>query len=184
MRNYSQNGFTIVELLVVIFIITTITSLSVVYYRQGERQLAFQRTINKIAQDIRKVQEMAMAGKKCPPPFVCTLESRYGIKFEAGTSSYLIFVDRNGDGVYRGNDDAIIEEGRLEKRATIESIIGEKDGQEFSLSDVYLTFLLPDPTTIIKDENNNSFLIAKIKIKYENQERRIMVNKFGLIASE
>lgn len=181
MRLFQSKGFTIVELLVVIFIITTLTTVSVAYYRQGEKQLAFQRTVSKVVQDIRRVQEMAMSGKKCPTGVLCTNESRYGIGFERQKKdSYFIFID-NGDGFYKEHEDYILEEVKLGNETEIIRL--EIEGT--SRNQVFITFLPPDPTTIIKHSAGiPSSLNAKITIKYKTQEKSIEVNKFGLIASD
>lgn len=171
-----RKGFTVIELLVVIFIIITLNSISFVYYREGEKQLTFQRTVSKILQDIRRVQEMTIAGKKCPANVSCGQNTLYGIEFSKNSSSYFLYIDLNGNGLFDQSSDHLLEEGKLEAGTKIEEI---KINDTFQ-DKISLTFLPPDPITLIN--GNPVFSTADIKITRGNANWLIKVNKFGLVA--
>jgi len=56
-----NKSFTIIESLVVMFIIVLLSLIILPNYYSTKQQLAFQRSAFKLAQDIRVVQEMAMS---------------------------------------------------------------------------------------------------------------------------
>ena len=64
-------GFTLIEFLVVISIMTILALIVVPNYQRMHRQFALQRSASKIAQDIRGVQEMAIAMTKCTQSISC-----------------------------------------------------------------------------------------------------------------
>ncbi|MDP2934746.1 MAG: type II secretion system protein, partial [bacterium] len=52
-------GFTLIEALVVIFVIGTISSMMIVNWRKNESQYQLQRAAQEIMQNIRKAQDFA-----------------------------------------------------------------------------------------------------------------------------
>ena len=62
-----DKGFTLIELMIVTLIVALITAIVLINYRVGNRQLALNRSANKLAQDIRRAQEMAMSATACEP---------------------------------------------------------------------------------------------------------------------
>jgi len=99
------NGFTLVELLVIIFIIMLMSGIIFANYRQSGQRLALQRSANKLAQDIRRVQEMATSVKEFQGIIP---EGGYGIRFrmdERGRPpiyTYIIYADCNKNAKYDG----------------------------------------------------------------------------------
>ena len=62
-----ESGFTLTELLVVASIIILFSAIVLANYQTGNKQFALQRSAHKLAQDIRRAQEMAMSAKECEP---------------------------------------------------------------------------------------------------------------------
>jgi len=58
----SKNGFTLAEMLVVIFIVVLTASVTVSNFRKGERATGFLMTTEALASDLRKVQTRTIAG--------------------------------------------------------------------------------------------------------------------------
>jgi len=104
-RNIVENkGFTLVELAVVIFIILLLTAVTLPNYRSGEKRLALQRSANKLAQDIRRVQGMAMSAEEFHG---IVPEGGYGIRVRDKHGSppiytYFLYADCNNNEVYDG----------------------------------------------------------------------------------
>ena len=104
LRMLKWNGFTLVELLVIVFIIMLMSGIIFANYRQSGQRLALQRSANKLAQDIRRVQEMATSVKEFQGVIP---EGGYGIRFrdEGGSPpiyTYIIYADCNKNAKYDG----------------------------------------------------------------------------------
>lgn len=92
----NQNGFSLIEMLVSIFILTIITTLSITNYRAGEKKNLLNLESNVLLSNIRKMQNMVLNGSKFNEkemPF-----GGYGIHFE--NTGYTIFSDDNANKVY------------------------------------------------------------------------------------
>jgi len=163
-----QRAFTLIELMVVASIIIILSAVALLNYRSGESQFALQRSANKLAQDIRRAQEMAMSAKE----FGGTVpEGGYGINFQTtATSSYILFADLNDNGVFDSGE--TIEKPSLEEGVRISNLSPS--------SPLNVTFSPPDPTTNI----NLSDTLAIITITNDIQTKIIRVNKAGLIYVE
>ena len=163
-------------MLAVIFIIALLSVLVFTNYKSGGSQLALQRSASKLAQDIRRAEEMAMSSeecKKCTPP--TTIPPRYGIKFNTAVpDSYIFFADINENGTFEGPDE-LVDTVTLEKGVKIDKIFA--DGIPKSLGIV--TFQPPDPIVYIRDPGNRSIL--KVQLIGGNGTKAIIVNKTGLI---
>lgn len=59
-----NSSFTIIEILVVLFIIFLLSLLVVPNFRAGQSQFVLDRAANKLAQDIRRVQGMALGAER------------------------------------------------------------------------------------------------------------------------
>lgn len=130
-----RTGFTLVEVLVVMFIIAMLSSILVVNWRKNEKRYQLQRAAQEVVQNLRKAQSMALAGKNlCDQALPCVPEN-YGVFFgKTDVFSYVIFSDKNGNEKYGGG-----ESTELVERIDLDS------GMEISLSkDLDVVFLVPD----------------------------------------
>jgi len=190
-RQFSnKKGFTIVELLVSISIIIILLLVAVVNYRTGRQRLALERSAYKLAQDIRRVQEMAMAAEECtPPPESCPEEGGvpnggYGIYFEQITpESYIIYADSGSlPEQYRYN-------GQVGEEETMETIDLEKEVEIQSVTPLKasVNFIPPDPIVDLKDDagfpHENITIIIRLKAD-PSKTKTIKVNEAGLIEIE
>lgn len=145
-----KQGFTLLELLVVIFIVGLISSMLVANWRKGEKQYLLQRTAQEIVQNIRKAQDMALTSFR----YEGEIPSNYGIYFniQESRSSYKIFADDNGNQKYnsgeRVGEDIILEQG-----IEINSLS--------SGSRIDITFSLPDSFTHIEPSANSATIAIK-----------------------
>ena len=103
-KTHNKKGFTTFELLVVIFIIALLSSTLIANIRKGERQYKLQTAAQEMAQNIRRVQEMALAGVEHNG----LIPRNYGIYFEVGSVSYTMFSEDSNDGKYDKNSDPIV----------------------------------------------------------------------------
>lgn len=188
----NKKAFTLIELIIVIGIIGILSVITFPGYRSAQQKLALQRSANKLAQDIRRAQEMAMSARKLPgggaPP-----DGGYGTyinKFE--NDRYYIYADISGNQRYSQIGDQIIETIYIEKGIKIEEV--ELDGSPAITGDASINFRPPDPivdlkdgsgapyqqkatiTLCIKEAKASCFDIVNTKI--------ITINKVGLIYVE
>lgn len=165
----NSKAFTLIELIVVTAIIVLLTTLILSNYRAGDRQFALQRSAHKLAQDLRRVQEMAVSVQE----FEGTMPGGYGLYLNKNQpAQYLIFADLNGDQRYSELVDGLVEEISLEKRINISGL--SPLAHDSSLT---ITFVPPDPTTVFYPEA----AVSLITIGTEELQKTIQVNRAGLI---
>jgi prepilin-type N-terminal cleavage/methylation domain-containing protein len=182
----SEKSFTLTEVLVVIAIIGFLTAIILPNFRAGEKQFALQRAAHELAQDIRRVQEMAMSAKECGECGGAT-PAGYGIIFDIGwdDKKYILYADTQPP---QGNEfytpaDTIIEPPyiELEKGVYIQAI-------NTPPNKVGINFKPPDPETKIKyQESGGEIDEAIITLSLETDPAKtklIKVNKAGLIYAE
>lgn len=170
------------ELIVVVFIMLILTAVAMGNYRPGGQQLALERSAFKLAQDIRRVQEMAMSSRvesECGADF----QGGYGIYFHAtasegptkpGPNAYFLFADCNNDEEFDATDhfDKIkLESEILFKRAYFAS--GDNPHAT-------IIFYPPDPSVIIKSDSGTQEWV-EIQLDIRGQEKIIYINEEGLI---
>jgi hypothetical protein len=156
-------------------------------YRVGGRQFALQRSANKLAQDIRRTQQMAMGAVECPVANCCgvatqTIPPRYGVQFINSSPdyySYIIFADCNDNGKYEPSSN-VVETINFEGGVRISDLsIGDPPTSKTQL---YITFKPPDPTIDMRTPADETSTIARIQlINPNNQTKTITVNSAGLI---
>jgi len=173
-----KNGFTLTELLTVLAVIFILTSVSFPAYRTAQKQYVLENAARKLAQDIRKAQEMAISARICGP---CgdKVPPGYGIYLHQGNTSYLIYADTNpaqGNEIYDGGD-VIIETISFESGVFIKNV---------NPSSLSINFKPPDPKIRI---GNNSQTLSEVSIVLSlstdtSKTKTIKVNKAGLIYVE
>lgn len=169
-----SKGFTLVELLVVIGIIALFSALFLPNYSKGAKQLALARSAHKLAQDLRRAQEMSVSAKEFNG---VSSRGGYGLAFiKSWSPVYRLFADLNDDKMRSGNED--VEILTLEKGVQFDKIYA--DGQEYDFTT--LTFIPPDPQVCLHFCRANNLL--KIIISLESNPastKTISINNAGLI---
>lgn len=167
-----QAGFTITELLVVMFIISLIATLSLVNYRSGQRKYVLTQTVQRLVSDIRKTQNMALSGFGLAGTYY-----GYGVYVDENDSYYIIFGDINGNAVYEPSDD-IIETISLPNDINIKSVSPSPDK-------LHVFFEPPQPTTYLNG-NNAAGISETIILEIENSSlsKTVRVSTAGLIQVE
>lgn len=166
MKQFSKElSFTLVEILVSIFIIVLMAGIIFANYRQGGQQFALQRSANKLAQDIRRAQQMAMGASErssCPAGY----KYGYGIHLTTATNDqYILFADcDNGQNYNLGEG---FEDIKFESGVKIKTLSGDP---------LTIIFTPPDPTVTILPTAP-----ASIQLSIDSQSKTITINQTGLI---
>ncbi len=189
----SVRGFTLLEITVVISIMILLGTIFIANYRGGEKQFALKRSTNKLAQDLRRVEEMAMSSQRTPDSFEpgAFPKGGYGIYFQKNSNSYILFADCDGNGVYSGAGTSptcasstasfSFWKGEKLEEITLEQGIYIKDLVPSSLNYLSITFFPPDPTITINPQASS----ATIYLTFGGvSQKTITINKVGLIEIE
>ena len=182
-----EKGFTLLEILTVVVIISLLSTIIIAGYREGERQFALKRSAHQLAQSLRKAQEMALSSQE----FMGIPQGGYGISLKEGSDKYVLFIDCNNNNQFDNGNvcrdcssgecfgyvSDKIEEFTLEELIKVETLT-PYPGEDNSLS---VVFLPPDPETVFNPESD----FASIKLNFENGPgKMIYINKVGLIEIE
>lgn len=168
-----SKGFTIPELLVVIAIITLLTALTLPNWRAGEQSLALQRSAFKLAQDIRRTEEMALRAEA----FTCEEGNITGYGMAFNTSSpetYTLFADCDGDNAY-GSGDSEVEILEFEGNTVISNLV---PGPWASV-----VFVPPTPQVWLKPGSPQEIQI-QLASTGDDQSRLVTITRKGIIDIE
>jgi len=182
-----KNGFTLLELTVVVSIIIILTLIFLANYRGGELEFSLLRSTQRLAQDLRNTQEMALAGQLAPFSFGEVFpKGGYGIYLQNNSNSYILFADCDGDKVYDESGAALscaqasestpwpekIKDLFLEEKVRILNVS--------PASPVSIVFFPPDPTITIRPLASSTI----ITLSSDGKTRTVTINTSGLIEIE
>jgi len=172
-KNNSESGFTLVEMLTVLFIMAVISGLVFANYRSGNQQFALENEAYRIAQDIRRVQEMAMSSKDVGG----VSPESYGIYFEGSGLGYKIYAETSlpANSHYDATD-LTVEDVSLSKYIYILSCTPDL---------LSVNYTPPDPvTTLTGDSGVVAQAVIVLAMEGTNLTRTIVVNRGGLVYVE
>jgi prepilin-type N-terminal cleavage/methylation domain-containing protein len=184
-----EKSFTLVELLIVIGIITILSSISFPFYRNAQKQYILESEAQKLAQEIRKVEEMGMSAKEITNPnnpsekFVPS--GGYGIYFSLVPQRIIIFADCDDSHTYTRAPPPVcgtspprfferIEDLNLDPRVRLAHLSPS--------SPLNIVFKPPDPTVFI--DGTSSATITISLGSDPSKTKKIIINKAGLIYVE
>lgn len=168
-----EKGFTLPEILVVIGIMIFMTALVLPNWRRGSQELALDRALHQVAQDITRAEESALRAQF----FQCQTGSikGYGVYWDrtAMPDSYILFADCNGSEKYESNVDSVVETIVLEPGVAISSLSPDPS---FSI-----VFSPPEPSVRIKPGNPSQAQIVLTLDSEPGTTRTITVTSRGII---
>ena len=164
-----ESGFSLLELLVVMFIISLLSAIVLINYRGNQDKYALNQATQKVASDLRRAQNMAISGVDITGNYY-----GYGVYIVDDSTSYFIYGDVNGDSFY-GAGDTTIETINLNNQIRI--------GQTAPLATkVDVFFRSPNPITYI----DGSSLVGKtatvtLEIIGSALNKSVIITTSGLI---
>ena len=156
----SSAGFTMTELLVVMFIISLLSTSVLISFRNNQKSYGLNQSAQQLISNLRKAQNMAMNKVN-----INGYDS-YGICAETNNNYYIIYADDNSNNTYEPSD-VIIETINLLNNVKINNTL-----------DVF--FESPDPKTYI----NGSDIIGlsgSIILEIDGAFKTITITTAGLI---
>ena len=189
----TEKGFTLLELLVVIGIVAVLSSIVLGGYRTGEDKFALSRSANKLAQDLRMAENMAMMGNPAPVTFGGIFPSGgYGFYFDTATSTgaagrYSFFCDCNDNAEYESSGSAIscatstVAVPFPELMETLSLETGVVISNVSPTTAFSITFYPPDPVIKITGADSVSYDEAVITLSLYGKTKTITINTVGLI---
>ncbi|MFA6096464.1 MAG: type II secretion system protein [Candidatus Paceibacterota bacterium] len=122
----NSNGFTLLEMMLVIVIISIMSVVVMNNYNSQKKTKEMQFAIQKISDDIRRVQNYSINIKKFED---YDISGGYGIHFERDGAGYIIFLNSPSvlNKAYVSGEDQIVETIVLSPSVTIETLNGVSD---------------------------------------------------------
>lgn len=180
LRINSEKSFTLIEILVVVAIIIIILALTLASYRTGNQRLTLKRAVHKLAQDIRKTQEMAMSTKEFQGGIP---QGGYGLVFAtyqiAGVDFphlYMIYTYTSDN-----NTDDAVETIKLENGVKVSKIFVISGGSETEKNSTFFNFIPPEPKTCIEGCAFDGVRIVLSLDQDSSVTRSVKINKTGLV---
>lgn len=180
----NKAGFTLVELLTSIFIITLITGLFMVNYRGLDKRSSLSVVKQKLVSDIRTAQNYSLGSKTYDG--TNTPAGGWGAHFDTSdTSRYIIFADGStiddpvGNRVYEASE--AVEIKTLPAGVIISSLVDiDADGAPSNQNNLDIVFFPPDPVTYVNSNSTHNAVINLVE-SINNNTGAISVNFLGLI---
>ena len=178
----TKKGFTLIELVVVIAILSLLTSMLLLYSRDSEKQLTLLREKAKLVSIILRAKSLAVQTLKKSEP-VCGYGVHFPLPFE--TAIYRIFKDPKGAGgdcsstssnqVWNG----VWEDVEVVDLTSTNVTLATSP----SMTDVFFT--PPDPKTLLSPGNlNSSTITLSITIGGAPSTASITINNGGQVSTQ
>jgi len=177
-----KKGFTLIEVMIVVSITVLLSGLVFASYKDSQKRYSLAQAVQKLASDIRRVQNMTISGKEIVGVCESGASNCYGYGIymeEEEDDSYKIYADWNNDHFFKGSDDAVVETIYLPGVIRIQSA---SPGNELSIF-----FEPPDPTTYIDGSSGASVEPAEIVLEVVGSPlltKTVTVTSSGLIGVE
>lgn len=162
-----QSGFSLVELLVAISIVTILSAMLVFQQSNFDSSIYLKNLAYEVSLTIREAQLYAIRGQS-EGGIGCDdgeLDCPYGVYFDKteDNQSLILFRDRNRNGEY--DDGEAIEEFAFEHNNSIQNICDSASGPCNEKTELHVTFDRPSPAPLFSDSS-----IDDARIIFENRD--------------
>ena len=195
-----SNGFTLIEMFVVISIITIISAVALMSGGRFDSSVFLTDTAYEVSLAIREAQSYGI-NVRGETSFAGIFRTGYGVNFNTGANSeFKLFADKfltnsdTGDGKFT-SDEPVINTYRLKKGITISRICAKKSANNTKCSDdsggiseLSVVFTRPNPEPVIKSGtssfcNPDGCESADITLSHPNgQKKKVVVYNTGQIS--
>jgi prepilin-type N-terminal cleavage/methylation domain-containing protein len=179
-----EKGFTLTELLVSMTIIAVMIAIFLANYRAGERLFALQNAAHKLAQDFRRVEEMAMSARETSGGGIPS--GGYGIYFDANEPDhYILFADEDGREDYDSPSE-LIEDIVIDKKEMVEiKNLIHSFCPSGTCANAVAIFMPPDPEVTMKVFwlGGSWIPVDSLTVELTNnyKTQKVYINEAGLI---
>lgn len=174
-----KTGFSLIELIVSIGIISMVTGLFLANYSSANRRTDLTMTAQKLVADIRLAQNYALGLARYGASGSTNVPmGGWGINFsKSREGQYIIFADDNGDTLYSLSEDDLSKGAQITKLPTNVIIDSISTG---SIANV--TFTPPDPITTINNGISATSTSVDVVLKdlRTNTIKTVRINFLGL----
>lgn len=183
-----MKGFTLIELIVVIGIFITITTLILANYTGFSDRLSLKRTVQEIALSIRQAQSYGLAVREFGTG--TNQFPGYGIYFqESVPDTYKFFADVNNNKIYDGDSSGeLVQIYKIQTSSRIFDICGNRNTSPPGTCDVptlNAVYLRPEPSVTLRTTAGISFSDVEIIIRSpKGLEKKIVLWISGQISVE
>lgn len=168
-----EGGFTMMETVVAIFVIVTISGIMLINYRSGGATNDLKRAISKTALDLSRAQNAALNTTL----FGASAPFGYGIYYSTNNPTQaLLFADLNDNKSYDVAGGELVE--------TINLYSGVRISALSPSSPLVVFFRAPEPRTFINGLSSGTATITLQLISNTAETRRVIVNASGQINIE
>jgi len=190
----NSRGITLVELIVVIFLIALFSSILISDFPRILKQFALSRATYKLGQDLRRVEDLGLSGVTINDINGNPIAAKgYGVFVDiSDPTKYIIYADVNNSKTYDANQqcdlsgrnttiDCAIETIDITQQNIYLKITDINNGETISYNSASINFSPPNPaTTLTTDSGDNPFVIG-IVLENGLTSRIVLVNTSGLI---
>lgn len=198
-RMRAHNGFTLLELMIVISIFTIMTGVLLANYRRFGSNVALTNLANDIAISIRETQAYALGVKGITVSNQINFSKPYGIFFDSYTGSlgqknYIQFADDNDNETYQAGDIEVKSYSFANNRVFDSFGIQRKCRQNsnnswtnISNDKLNIIFKRPNPNAYIRSTGSPTYKAAELCIATPNTDlsgdnvRRVVVYESGQV---
>lgn len=179
--NFLKNtrGFTIIELMVTVGIFAIITSILLVRNSKFDDETLLQAASYEVALSVRQAQNYGINVQGQGGSF----DKPYGIYFETGTMSYMLFSDTDDDGYYSEGEE--LDTFTLGRGFAVSRVCSLSGNNCDDISAVSVVFRRPEPEAVMTEEGGSPGAVSAVAVKIESPRggsRYIVVRQTGQIA--
>jgi prepilin-type N-terminal cleavage/methylation domain-containing protein len=177
-HNYSRllTGFTLLESLVTVLIVATVSTLALTNYRSAQQGLKLRQAAAELTATLREAQQHALSGTAVGG----SVPAGFGVHFEDTTTTYRLFTD-SGDGVYKVSDDTDLTLHKLPSGVSFGLAINDPAAtpgcDNANLNTIDVVFQPPVPIASVKKNPGVSCGYACVFTQLGSQKWRTVVTR-------
>ncbi len=188
MQKKVANGYTMVEMVVILAIVTSISSVVLFSFTGLNEGAAMNRSVRELALAIRQAQNMSLAVTRLEVGSPPTPQIPYGVGIRlslADAERYFLFADLNPvDYRYTGAEEKIANTEQIFDRRVKISRLVDDNGDTYSA--IHIVFLAPEAAVVVSNDAGAAISAETIDIELVspsgNLTKTITVRSTGQIS--